>query len=158
MPQGGGLDIPKESFRILRGNAMRTLRTRLRAYTPGWAGVWARDSGLMLASQLLVTLATSALAILVARTLGPTEFGVFAGFLALSFAISVLVELGIAAWLLREPSIRQAEGVVLRAGFHSHALILGGLTLTAGAMLPIGLGVAIILGADTQPTRSKGSQ
>lgn len=116
--------------------------------------LWARDSGLLLVSQLLATLATSVLAVLVARTLGPSDFGVFAGFLALSFAMTVLIELGVGAWLLRELSARR-EGANSACRHGSYELLVGALALTGllGVTVVISaLGVAAALGTSAELT------
>lgn len=67
------------------------------------------DSGVLLTSQLAAVTATSALAILIARTLDPHNWGLFAGFLALGLALSVVAEFGLTAWLLRELSSLYAD-------------------------------------------------
>jgi O-antigen/teichoic acid export membrane protein len=76
---------------------------------PAWAGLWARDSALMLLSQGLTVVAASLSAVLVARRLAPGDWGVFSAFLGLSFALGVFVEFGLATWLLRELSRLFAE-------------------------------------------------
>lgn len=72
---------------------------------PVWLREWAGDSALLLFSQFAVTLATSVLAIIVARSLTPHEWGIFSGFLALSVALAVFAEFGLSAWVLRELSL-----------------------------------------------------
>lgn len=76
----------------------------LLAVLPAWSRQWARDSALLLISQLLTFAATSVAAILIARRLTPSDWGVFSAFLGLSFALAVFVEFGLATWLLRELS------------------------------------------------------
>jgi O-antigen/teichoic acid export membrane protein len=76
---------------------------------PSWAGLWARDSALMLLSQGLTVVAASLSAVLVARRLAPGDWGIFSAFLGLSFALGVFVEFGLATWLLREFSRLFAE-------------------------------------------------
>lgn len=130
--------------------------SRIRAVAPDWAGMWARDSGLMLGSQVLATVATSALAIVVARSLGPADFGIFAGFLALSWALVLLVDLGMGSWLLRELSNARGNQPTERTdGYSVHALVVGCLTLVAAlgtAVLAVAVVVAIVLGTGTQLT------
>jgi O-antigen/teichoic acid export membrane protein len=77
---------------------------RPNALLPSWAGLWARDSALMLLSQGLTVVAASLSAVLVARRLAPGDWGIFSAFLGLSFALGVFVEFGLATWLLRELS------------------------------------------------------
>jgi O-antigen/teichoic acid export membrane protein len=71
---------------------------------PSWARLWAVDSAALLFSQLAAIVATSALAILLARHLAPNDWGIFSGFLSLSMGLSVFAEFGLAQWLLRELS------------------------------------------------------
>lgn len=73
-----------------------------RGWLPSWARSWATDSAALLFSQFTAVLATSALAILLARHLGPRDWGVFSGFLGLSLALSIFIEFGLTQWLLRE--------------------------------------------------------
>jgi O-antigen/teichoic acid export membrane protein len=63
----------------------------------------------MLVSQGLTIVAASLSAVLVARRLDPSDWGVFSAFLGLSFALGVFVEFGLATWLLRELSRLFAE-------------------------------------------------
>jgi O-antigen/teichoic acid export membrane protein len=130
------------------------LTSRIRSRLPGWTADWLRDSSLLLTFQFLATVATSALAIILARTLGPSSWGLFSGLLALTLAVATLVEFGLGTWLLREIS-------ALRAGTTSHRVdrerasrpLVGALaaTGTLGALLLTasiaGLAVA---GADTE--------
>jgi O-antigen/teichoic acid export membrane protein len=118
------------------------MRMRHRAWLPAWTKHWARDSGLLLLSQFSAVVATSLLAILVARNLGPSDWGIFSGFLGLSLAFSIVVNFGVGGWLLRELSklwavddcpSDEASG---RAGH-----------LVSGAIvLNVGLGMALVLG------------
>jgi O-antigen/teichoic acid export membrane protein len=75
-----------------------------RAALPSWIRTWAKDSAVLLGSQGLTIIATSIAAILIARHLSPSDWGVFSGFLGLSLALAVVVEFGLATWLLRELS------------------------------------------------------
>jgi O-antigen/teichoic acid export membrane protein len=71
---------------------------------------WLRDSGIVLASQGGALLATTALAVLVARALGPHDYGIFAGFYGVSIALARLIDIGITTWLLRELAAIVARG------------------------------------------------
>jgi O-antigen/teichoic acid export membrane protein len=75
---------------------------------PGWTGEWLRDARLLLSSQLIATVATTIVAILLARSLGPSDWGLFSGLLGLSLALSTFVDLGLGTWLLRELSALRA--------------------------------------------------
>lgn len=112
---------------------------------PAWARSWAVDSAVLLFSQVAAIVATSALAILLARHLGPTDWGVFSGFLALSMGLSVFVEFGLTQWLLRELSRisteRQRKGVPFRLGRR------GGRIVVASFAVNLALATAIVIGA-----------
>ena len=73
-------------------------------WSPTWFRLWAADSAALLFSQFAAVVATSALAILLARHLGPRNWGLFSGFLGLSLGLSIFVEFGLTQWLLRELS------------------------------------------------------
>jgi O-antigen/teichoic acid export membrane protein len=78
---------------------------------PPWVGDWLRDARLLLSSQLIAVVATTIVAILLARSLGPSEWGLFSGLLGLSLALSTFVDIGLGTWLLRELSaLRAGEG------------------------------------------------
>lgn len=112
---------------------------------PAWTRLWAVDSAVLLFSQVAAIVATSALAILLARHLGPTDWGVFSGFLALSMGLSVFVEFGLTQWLLRELSRisteRQRKGVPFRLGRR------GGRIVVASLAVNLALATAIVIGA-----------
>src|ERR687887_2813787 len=94
------------SRRTWWGNRMRggVVSSRLSRWAPPWIRDWAVDSGVLLLSQAATIAATSALAILIARSLNPHDWGIFSGFLALSLALSAFGEFGLSTWLLRELS------------------------------------------------------
>jgi O-antigen/teichoic acid export membrane protein len=75
-----------------------------RKRTPNWIAAWARDGSLLTGSQVAMLAVTSALAVLVARELGPKDFGIFSAFLSLSLVIALYTEVGLSSWLLRELS------------------------------------------------------
>jgi O-antigen/teichoic acid export membrane protein len=114
--------------RLLRGWAV--------GWKPPWLRDWASDSALLLFSQLTTLLASVAIAILLARSLGPYEWGVFSAFLALSLALSVFADFGLAAWLLRELSHLAAyDPLLTRDTSHQAGRLVGGgflVTLTFG--------------------------
>jgi O-antigen/teichoic acid export membrane protein len=72
--------------------------------TPSWTRLWLADSAVLVTSQAMTIVATSAAAVLIARQLDPHEWGIFSGFLALSLALSVVIQFGTGTWLLRELS------------------------------------------------------
>jgi len=114
---------------------------------PGWTTVWARDTGLLAGSQLSTWVVTSALAVLVARELGPSGFGVFAGFLGLAQTLSLFTGLGISTWLLRELSvIWTGDGAEMSPGNY-----VGAGSLLSAAVSVTGT-VAILLTAGTLVT------
>jgi O-antigen/teichoic acid export membrane protein len=112
---------------------------------PSWFRSWAVDSAALLLSQVAAVVATSALAILLARHLGPTDWGVFSGFLALSMGLSVFIEFGLTQWLLRELSRisteRERKGLPIRLGRR------GGRIVVASFAVNLALAAAIVIGA-----------
>lgn len=115
---------------------------------PAWLSEWAGDSALLLLSQIAATVATSVLAILIARSLGPHDWGIFSGFLALSIALSVFAEFGLSAWLLRELShLATKDDMDLDAAKRQTGRLVGGgfvLTSSLGAVFIIGTAVAAL--------------
>lgn len=75
-----------------------------------WARGWMTDSSQLLLSQVLTVLATSVAAIMIARTLDPSDWGVFSAFLGLSMALALVADFGLGTWLLRELSRVVADG------------------------------------------------
>jgi O-antigen/teichoic acid export membrane protein len=121
---------------------------------PSWVRSWAADSATLLFSQAGAIVATSALAILLARYLGPKDWGIFSAVLGLSLALSTFVELGLTAWLLRELSqlwVRdEPEAEPRTARIQAGQLVLSSLAvnLALGAAMIVGSGaVAIASGA-----------
>src|SRR5829696_3429571 len=88
----------------------RGLKPRGGASARGWIRLWARDSTAVAGSQFAALAVTTALTIIVARYLGPSEFGVFAGLLGLAQLISTFAALGVSTWLVREFSSAVAVG------------------------------------------------
>jgi O-antigen/teichoic acid export membrane protein len=76
---------------------------------PAWTGDWLRDARLLLFSQFIAMVATTIVAILLARSLDPSEWGLFSGLFGLSLALSTFVDLGVGGWLLRELSALRAD-------------------------------------------------
>jgi O-antigen/teichoic acid export membrane protein len=112
---------------------------------PAWVRSWAADSAALLVSQAGAIVATSALAILLARYLGPRNWGIFSGVLGLSLALSTFVELGLSAWLLRELSqlwVRdEVESEPRTARIQAGQLLLSALATN------LALAVAMIVGS-----------
>jgi O-antigen/teichoic acid export membrane protein len=115
-------------------------------WSPTWLRSWAADSSALLFSQLAAVIATSALAILLARHLGPRDWGLFSAFLGLSLGLSIFIEFGLTQWLLRElarPWARhQAREKVPLPGRRRAGRIVG-----ASMVVNAVLGVTIIVGA-----------
>jgi O-antigen/teichoic acid export membrane protein len=126
-----------EVIGVVPGNVLRWLRD----WMPHWTRHWAADSGLLFLSQLAALVATSVLAIMLARTLGPSEWGIFSGLLALGLAFSIFVDFGVATWLLRELSRLWVSEEEARDDIRARAgrLVMGSLMLNAclGAALLI---------------------
>ena len=110
---------------------------------PSWVRSWATDSAALLFSQAGAIVATSALAILLARYLGPKNWGIFSGVLGLSLALSAFVELGLTAWLLRELSQLWARDEVKSEP--RTARIQAGQLVLSSLATNLALGVAMIV-------------
>ena len=114
-------------------------------WAPSWLRLWAADSAALLFSQLAAVVATSALAILLARHLGPRDWGLFSGFLGLSLGLSIFVEFGLTQWLLRELArlwVRQGpESVSPATRRRAGRIVVASLTVN------VLLGLAMIVGA-----------
>lgn len=137
----------------------RSLTSRIAKSTPGWTRLWVADSAVLLASQALTVVATSGAAILIARQLDPHDWGVFSGFLALSLALSVVIQFGTGTWLLRELSRLFADpGSAERSA--ARLLVNSALVLNAGlaaVVLALGMAAAAVRGLDAGATLALGS-
>ena len=112
---------------------------------PSWIRSWATDSAALLFSQAGAVIATSALAILLARHLGPKNWGIFSGVLSLSLALSIFIELGLGAWLLRELSQLWARDEV--ESEPRAARIRAGELVVSSVATNVVLGAGMIVGA-----------
>jgi O-antigen/teichoic acid export membrane protein len=123
----------------------------------GWARLWARDASVIASSQALVILVTSVLTILVARELGPRDFGIFASFLGLSQALGFITDMGVTTWLIRELSAlldeeSEVEGYSTRrraAGslLSTSSAFAGSVTVVAAAG---SFGIALLVGSTSE--------
>ena len=84
----------------------------MRRRPASWLGLWARDSSIVLVSQITALVATTALAVVVARELGPAEFGVLAGLQGAALVLTIFVDAGIATYVLRELTGSREMGLV----------------------------------------------
>ena len=134
---------------------MKGIRRRLRQtdWLPAWVKHWARDSALLLFSQFSAVVATSLLAIILARNLGPSDWGLFSGLFGVSQAFSIIASFGVATWLLRELSqlwnVDQTSSA--DASKRASHLVSGALALNVvvGALLILGtLAVTLIVRLD----------
>src|SRR5215216_2445222 len=121
---------------------------RQTGWLPAWAKHWARDSALLLFSQFSAVVATSLVAIILARNLGPSDWGFFAGLFGVSQAFSIITSMGVATWLLRELS--QSDNVdqtpSTEASKRTGHLVSGAITLNvAGAAVLILATLAVTL-------------
>jgi O-antigen/teichoic acid export membrane protein len=108
--------------------------SRLRDLLPAWLPEWVRDARLLVSSQALVVATTTVLAIVLARSLGPSEWGLLSGLLGLAMAVSIVVNLGIGTWLLRELSrVAHEQGDVGKRHELASRMVAG--TLAANAAL-----------------------
>ncbi len=113
-----------------------------REWMPRWLRSWVADSAALLFSQAGVVVATSALAILLARHLGPSDWGIFSGFLGLSLALSIFIEFGLTQWLLRELSHLWAEHPTA-----ADVRLQAGQIVGASLALNVSLGMLVTIGA-----------
>src|SRR5688500_11616457 len=132
----------------------RSRTPRLAARLPTWTRSWLADSAVLLVSQALTVVGTSAAAVLIARQLDPTEWGTFAGLWALSMALSMVIQFGASTWLLRELShlFEDADGA---ADARARSLVRAALVLNAGlgaAVLAVGVVVAEVRGLERGTT------
>src|SRR3712207_6072641 len=67
-----------------------------------WTRAWLLDTGVLAGSQLLVLAAGWALALAVARELGPSDYGLFAVCFSLAQAFAIVMEAGFTTYVLRE--------------------------------------------------------
>lgn len=126
-------------------------------WLPGWAMDWARDSALLLFSQFSAVVATSLVAILLARNLGPSDWGLFSGLLGVSQAFAIVASFGVATWLLRELSqLRNVEQTAsAEASKRAGHLVSGAIALNVAlaAVLILGtLAVTLLVGLDPGAT------
>lgn len=118
---------------------------------PVWAPHWLRDTRLLLFSQLLVVFTTTALAIMLARSLGPAEWGLFSALLALSLALSTFVNLGLGTWLLRDLSLLQHNEPVHTLRVETSRRVVGAVCvngIAGAALLVITLVVLVVTRAN----------
>jgi O-antigen/teichoic acid export membrane protein len=119
---------------------------RARRYIPSWTRQWAGDSGIALLAQVQVTVVTTALAIILARSLGPSDWGLFSTFLGLAFAAGLIINFGFASWLLREFSAAWSEDAEtaprIAGDLLVHLLVLTAILGTASVVLSA---VAVLL-------------
>jgi O-antigen/teichoic acid export membrane protein len=120
-------------------------------WSPTWLRLWAADSAALLFSQFAAVVATSALAILLARHLGPRNWGLFSGFLGLSLGLSIFVEFGLTQWLLRELARlwvwQGPESVSPGARRRAGRIVVASLTVNVllGLVMILGAGVAVAI-------------
>lgn len=107
------------------------------ALSAPWMRLWAGDSAVLVMSQAATVIATGAMAVIVARYLGPAEFGIFSGALGLTQVLMLLSSVGAATWLLRELSRELAAGRSDPA--HVGRMVAAPLGLTGGLVVPLTL-------------------
>jgi O-antigen/teichoic acid export membrane protein len=143
----------------------------LREHIPGWTRKWAGDTGVLLFSQAQVTIVTTLLAVVLARSLGPSDWGIFSTFLSLTQGASIFVDIGLNNYLLREVSrvwardeaspreraleaarimrlclpVNLSFGSLLVLAFGAAALVLG-LSLTLSLLLAALMAYVVLIG------------
>ena len=75
-----------------------------------WLGLWLRDTGVLLASQVMLSTTTTAAMILLSRSLARYDFGLVVSFIGFSQALSFVIDVGLPIWLLREATQAEHEG------------------------------------------------
>jgi O-antigen/teichoic acid export membrane protein len=105
--------------------------TDMPAASGSWVRSWGKDTALVLLSQASVTVMTSAISILLARSLDPADFGALSAFLSLSQALSLAVDVGLTTWLLRELSAVRASQSPAAADDATASLLRGSLQVNA---------------------------
>ena len=67
-----------------------------------WLSAWLQDSAVFVVSQLLSGVAGWILVVIVARKLGPADFGLFSGLYATAQTAAIVVDFGLISLLLRD--------------------------------------------------------
>ena len=132
-----------------------------------WLSAWLQDSAVFVVSQLLSGVAGWILVVIVARKLGPADFGLFSGLYATAQTAAIVVDFGLISLLLRDfAGLKLSERLDQRAGPRVVALLQASFTLNVavGAVVVTGsVVVAAILGlaspaiwarAESRPTRA----
>lgn len=110
---------------------------------PSWTRLWVRDSITVAGSQFAALAVTTVLAVIVARYLGPSEFGIFAGFLGLSQVLMLFSGLGMSTWLLRELSKTVGADKTTHSDEESRHLV-GAIVLSATLMVVFAVGSVVV--------------
>lgn len=115
----------------------RQERQEPRSSSYSWTRGWMTDSAQLLVSQISTAVATASAAILIARTLGPSDWGVFSAFLGLSIAVTLIADFGIGTWLLRELSRLFADGQFEPDAHEASRLVSSGILINLAIALPL---------------------
>jgi O-antigen/teichoic acid export membrane protein len=102
-----------------------------------WTRGWMTDSAQLLASQALTVVATSVAAIMIARTLEPSDWGAFSAFLGLSMALAFVADFGLGTWLLREQSAMVVEGATPDGESRAGRMVCSGVLVNAVVAAPL---------------------
>lgn len=131
----------------------RLVRALGRRSLPRWTRWWLRDSGIVLASEGGALLATTALAVLVARALGPASYGTFAGFFGLSAALARLIDMGAVTWLLRELAAVAASEPAGKPGEAAGKLMTPGLAVMGALLAALLIGTVAVSAVTSMKVR-----
>ena len=110
------------------------------------------DSALLVGANVIATIATSLVAVVVARGLDPGGWALFSALLGLALGVGFIVDFGLSTWLLREltrvDTGRRAdrEGDTARLLSNGLACNVGLTVLVVGVAAPI----AVLLGASSE--------
>ncbi len=119
-----------------------------------WARAWAKDSAVLLASQLSAVAVGWLLVVVLARSLGPSQFGLFSALYALSQGLAMVVDFGLVTFLLRDFAALDLSRRSSEQQLAPARTLLGGAlgltTLLSIAVLTLALAASASLGASLE--------
>src|SRR4051794_18764270 len=107
----------------------------------GWEKAWVQDSAFVLLSQMTTLAAGFLVVVILARQLGPSDFGIFSALYAISQSLAMIVDFGLGQYVLRELSaLNLSRDPSADARVHAADLISGGtglVVILATPLIPI---------------------
>ena len=126
----------------------RLPRSWIRSLGPTWSGEWLRDNVFPLLAQILVTASTTALSVLLARGLGPAEWGLFSALLGVSQGLALVVQLGLPTYIYRELSQLEEDARRERRdgveGWRTSEILSAALAASLAIGIPLTFAAAVI--------------